>query len=280
MGDPVQQFSAAMARAAAAAPFDPYAQVRERLAQLLSDGPMNGAALAEAYQRAFRAQLAQVAQNFGARNLRELLLTHAPALGVVAEKTGGGSAGNVWVRLASGTNGASSSAPRATPSPAGPLKPPVGARHPPEAPEVPVERRYDTDGGLYTKAEFIGEYGSTAEWDAAAKRQPASAARVVPPPAAHQGGRAAQSQPRRAGGGGGGGGGGGSRGGPPAPLHSQRGSRCGTARPLLPDGGAGAKGARGGGHRAPASQTSGLIRTGCRAFTPAAMMDDGVRYEP
>ena len=64
MGDPpVQQFSAAMARAAAAAPFDPYAQVRERLAQLLSDGAMNGAALAEAYQRAFRAQLAQVAQN-------------------------------------------------------------------------------------------------------------------------------------------------------------------------------------------------------------------------
>ena len=50
------------------------------------------------------------------------------ALGIVAEKTGGGSAGNVWVRLAGGTNGASASAPRATPSPAGPLKPPVGAR--------------------------------------------------------------------------------------------------------------------------------------------------------
>lgn len=163
-----------MARAAAAAPFDPYAQVRERLAQLLSDGAMNGAALAEAYQHAFRAQLAQVTQNLGARNLRELLLTHASALGIVVEKTGGGSAGKIWVRLAGGTNGSSSSAPRATPSAAGPLKPPVGARHPPAAPEVPVERRYDTDGGLYTKAEFIGEYGGTAEWEAA-RRQPAEA---------------------------------------------------------------------------------------------------------
>ena len=38
-----------------------------------------------------------------------------------------------------------------------------------------VERRYDTDGGLYTKAEFVGEYGGAAEWHAA-KRQPAEAA--------------------------------------------------------------------------------------------------------
>ena len=53
-----------MALAAAAPAFDPYALVRERLAQLLSssDGGMDGAALAEAYQRAFRAQLAQVAR--------------------------------------------------------------------------------------------------------------------------------------------------------------------------------------------------------------------------
>ena len=51
-----------------------------------------------------------------------------------------------------------------------------------------VERRYDTDGGLYTKAEFVGEYGGAAEWGAA-KRQPASVARmqVVPSPAASQG---------------------------------------------------------------------------------------------
>lgn len=53
-----------------------------------------------------------------------------------------------------------------------------------------AERRYDTDGGLYTKAEFVGEYGGAAEWNAA-KRQPASVARmqVVPQyPAASQGG--------------------------------------------------------------------------------------------
>ena len=199
MADPVQQLAAAMARAAAAPAFDPYALVRERLAQLLSssDGGMDGAALAEAYQRAFRAQLAQVAQNLGAKNLRELLLgSQASALGIVAEKTGGGSAGNVWVTLAGGTNGASASAPRATPSPAGPPKPPAGARQPPAAlTAAPVERRYDTDGGLYTRAEFVGEYGGATEWDAAAKRQPASAAQVK---------SAAQSQPRRVGGGGGG----------------------------------------------------------------------------
>lgn len=29
------------------------------------------------------------------------------------------------------------------------------------------ERRYDTDGCLYTKAEFIQEYGGTWEWDEA-----------------------------------------------------------------------------------------------------------------
>lgn len=29
------------------------------------------------------------------------------------------------------------------------------------------ERRYDTDGELYTKAEFVGEYGGAAEWEAA-----------------------------------------------------------------------------------------------------------------
>ena len=144
MADPVQQLAAAMARAAAAAPaFDPYALVRERLAQLLasSDGGMDGAALAEAYQRAFRAQLAQVAQNLGAKNLRELLLTQASALGIAAEKTGGGSAGNVWVTLpgqrAGGTNGAEASVPRATPPPAGPPKPQVSARQPPAAPEAP-----------------------------------------------------------------------------------------------------------------------------------------------
>jgi len=44
----------------------------------------------------------------------------------------------------------------------------------PAAPVAPAERRYDTDGGLYTKAEFIGEYGGTAEWEAA-RRQPAEA---------------------------------------------------------------------------------------------------------
>lgn len=41
--------------------------------------------------------------------------------------------------------------------------------------QQPAERRYDTDGGLYTKAEFVGEYGGTAEWEAA-RRQPTVAA--------------------------------------------------------------------------------------------------------
>ena len=30
-----------------------------------------------------------------------------------------------------------------------------------------AERRYDTDGVLYTKAEFVGEYGGTLEWELA-----------------------------------------------------------------------------------------------------------------
>ena len=38
-------------------------------------------------------------------------------------------------------------------------------------PQPPDERRYDTDGGLYTMAEFVGYYGGTAEWEAA-RRQP------------------------------------------------------------------------------------------------------------
>ena len=43
----------------------------------------------------------------------------------------------------------------------------------PTASAATAERRFDTDGGLYTKAEFVGEYGGTAEWEAA-RRQPAT----------------------------------------------------------------------------------------------------------
>ena len=37
--------------------------------------------------------------------------------------------------------------------------------------QQPAERRYDTDGGLYTKAEFVGYYGGPAEWKAARRQQ-------------------------------------------------------------------------------------------------------------
>lgn len=46
-------------------------------------------------------------------------------------------------------------------------------------------RRYDTDGGLYTKADFVWEYGGTAEWDAAKRQLAARAApqaQMQPPP--------------------------------------------------------------------------------------------------
>ena len=36
-----------------------------------------------------------------------------------------------------------------------------------------VERRYDTDGVLYTRQEFVEEYGGTVEWDHA-RRQPSA----------------------------------------------------------------------------------------------------------
>jgi len=35
-----------------------------------------------------------------------------------------------------------------------------------------AERRYDTDGGLYTKNEFIEFYGGSTEWEAAATPPP------------------------------------------------------------------------------------------------------------
>jgi len=46
-------------------------------------------------------------------------------------------------------------------------------------------RRYDTDGGLYTKADFVWEYGGVAEWDAAKRQLAARAApqaQMQPPP--------------------------------------------------------------------------------------------------
>ena len=40
-----------------------------------------------------------------------------------------------------------------------------------QRPQPPAERRYDTDGVLYTMAEFVGYYGGTAEWEAARRQQ-------------------------------------------------------------------------------------------------------------
>ena len=40
-----------------------------------------------------------------------------------------------------------------------------------------VERRFDEDGELYTRAEFVEEYGGTVEWDRARRPPPPS-----PPP--------------------------------------------------------------------------------------------------
>ena len=48
------------------------------------------------------------------------------------------------------------------------------------------EKRYDDDGRggrkLYTKAEFVKEYGSTAEWDAAPRAQPVALRACAPAP--------------------------------------------------------------------------------------------------
>ena len=38
-----------------------------------------------------------------------------------------------------------------------------------------VERRFDEDGELYTRAEFVEEYGGTVEWDRARRPPPPSA---------------------------------------------------------------------------------------------------------
>eukprot|EP00964_Phaeocystis_antarctica_P064761 scaffold39004_cov27-Phaeocystis_antarctica.AAC.1 len=58
---------------------------------------------------------------------------------------------------------APASRPQSAPAPEAPARPPVSLA---AAAAAPAERRYDTDDGLYTKAEFVGEYGGAAEWDA------------------------------------------------------------------------------------------------------------------
>jgi hypothetical protein len=68
---------------------------------------------------------------------------------------------------------APASRPQSAPAPEAPARPPASLA---VAPAAPAERRYDTDGGLYTKAEFVGEYGGIAEWDAAKRQPPAAAA--------------------------------------------------------------------------------------------------------
>ena len=55
-----------------------------------------------------------------------------------------------------------------------------------------VERRFDVDGELYTRAEFVQEYGGTAEWDRARRPPP-----PAPPPA--QGSSVPSSNPRKGG---------------------------------------------------------------------------------
>jgi len=55
-----------------------------------------------------------------------------------------------------------------------------------------VERRFDEDGELYTRAEFVQEYGGTAEWDRARRPPPPS------PPSA-QGASAPPGNPRKGG---------------------------------------------------------------------------------
>ena len=75
--------------------------------------------------------------------------------------------------------------PKAPPPPA-PAPAPAAAKKAPAAPTTTssnnnkpggggdVERRYDTDGGLYTRQEFVEEYhGSTVEWDKATRQPPA-----------------------------------------------------------------------------------------------------------
>ena len=51
-----------------------------------------------------------------------------------------------------------------------------------------VERRFDEDGELYTRAEFVQEYGGTAEWDRA-RRPPPPSAPLVPPSNPRKGGK-------------------------------------------------------------------------------------------
>ena len=58
------------------------------------------------------------------------------------------------------------------------------AAAPPAATAKPggeVERRYDTDGVLYTRQEFVEEYGGSAEWDKARRQQPAGPGRARRP---------------------------------------------------------------------------------------------------
>ena len=55
-----------------------------------------------------------------------------------------------------------------------------------------VERRFDVDGELYTRAEFVQEYGGTAERDRARRPPP-----PAPPPA--QGSSVPSSNPRKGG---------------------------------------------------------------------------------
>uniref|UniRef100_A0A7S4C0K6 G-patch domain-containing protein n=1 Tax=Chrysotila carterae TaxID=13221 RepID=A0A7S4C0K6_CHRCT len=77
----------------------PLSLVRERLRELLSAGKgMDGSALAQAYKRKFRDSVN--ASDFGASNMRQLLLQHGSTMGLQVAVCGAGGASGLWVTLA------------------------------------------------------------------------------------------------------------------------------------------------------------------------------------
>ena len=91
-------------------------------------------------------------------------------------RTGGGGGGGSSSGGAGGSSGGGSSSGGGTRQPGG------GSSS--SSTTTTVERRVDpSDGNAYTRAEFVTEYGGTAQWDAAAPLAPPSAA--APPPAEH-----------------------------------------------------------------------------------------------
>ena len=99
------------------------------------------------------------------------------------EEYGGGSEWNKAKRQAVQPTGPPTAKPRAT-AQLGSSK--QDSVKPSPAPKQVEERRYDVDGALYTKAEFIEEYGGTSEWDQARSRAPAEPSAAPPLPPKHE----------------------------------------------------------------------------------------------